>query len=130
MVKLDTRCWFDLVGVEYEHRGRGPEKFDCYGLLMEVFRRRGVVVPDVLYGSSVEEQDRILTEGAPGWRRVECAPGVGVMLKRQDGSKSHVGVMIDDDRFIHATEDHKQVVISRLSQGYARRVVGFYDYAA
>lgn len=37
----------DFVGLPYREGGRGPDAFDCYGLLVEVFRTvHGVELPD------------------------------------------------------------------------------------
>lgn len=37
----------DLVGRKYALGGRGPDAFDCWGLLMHVFRdQRGIDLPD------------------------------------------------------------------------------------
>lgn len=37
----------DFVGIPYREGGRGPDAYDCYGLIMAVFRAaRGVELPD------------------------------------------------------------------------------------
>jgi len=36
----------DLIGRPYVHGARGPEAFDCWGVCAEVYRRRGVELPD------------------------------------------------------------------------------------
>lgn len=130
MGRLDPIFWREFVGLSFKFRGRGPDSYDCYGLLMAVYAKRGIIIPDVLYGSSTEEvNDALVAHGnIKGWHPAECAPGIGVMFRRISGAASHVGVMIDDDEFIHATEDLGQVALSRLSRGYSKRVIGFYDY--
>ena len=37
----------DLIGKPYEGGGRGPDSYDCYGLVVEVESRMGRRVPDV-----------------------------------------------------------------------------------
>ena len=37
----------DLLGKEFEFGARGPDKFDCWGLCLEVGKRAGVDLPRV-----------------------------------------------------------------------------------
>ena len=45
MLKYD-----DLIGIPYVDYGRDPHKgLDCWGLAMELYRRRGIQLPDNLF---------------------------------------------------------------------------------
>ena len=37
----------DLIGLPFQDEGRGPYGYDCYGLLVEVYRRNGVILPTI-----------------------------------------------------------------------------------
>ena len=37
----------DLLGKPYKAHGRGPDRFDCYGLVIEVEKRLGRKMPDL-----------------------------------------------------------------------------------
>jgi len=41
---LDTT---DLLGKSYKAHGRGPDAYDCYGLVIEVEKRLGHTMPDL-----------------------------------------------------------------------------------
>lgn len=133
MITLDPIFWRDLVGLPYRHMARGPDAYDCFGLLVEVFRRRGITIPDAAYGDDPTAQTNALMQNIGAWREINLPPreqvaGAGVMFRR-GLSAAHVGVAIDEDRFIHASEDHGQVLIGYLSRGYDRKILGVYEYA-
>ena len=134
MNSLPDNLWSDLIGLPFKARGRGPNEYDCYGLLREIYKRRGIIVPDVLSYKDVEDPNavnQLIVEHLTkfnDWRPCSIAPGVGLLFRR--GSvPAHVGVAIDSDRFIHASEDFWQVTVGRLSRGYKFQLVGAYDYA-
>jgi hypothetical protein len=43
---LDIADVQDLIGKPYRPGARGPHEFDCWGLCAEVYRRRGIALPD------------------------------------------------------------------------------------
>lgn len=91
-MRLAEALWLDLVG-----RARG----DCWWLVAEVFQRRGVE----LVGFALERYD--------DWQEVQQpAPGDVVLFVR-DG-RSHVGIVLDEREYVHAT-DVGLVVVSRLA---------------
>ena len=128
MGRLNAELWHDLVGIPYEFRGRGPNSFDCYGIVLTIHHRMGIIIPDVVY--SINEPERFKLIGlAEGWKKTpDSKPGSVAVFRNHQGASAHCGVMIDDDDFIHATEDLHQVVVSRLSHLYSRRLVGYYEY--
>lgn len=36
----------DLLGLPFADGGRGPDSYDCWGIVREVYRRYGVTLPD------------------------------------------------------------------------------------
>lgn len=113
----------DLVGIKYKPHGRSKEEgFDCYGIVIEVLRRNGIVFPDVYYDSvkaseeTVRQFDAIVEEIEKP--EVNCI--VGIM---QSGSPRHIAVYIGEGLIIHALFDG--VVISPLRQ-YEHKIRGFY----
>lgn len=116
MSGLDPTIWRDLVGMPFRRGGRGPDEYDCFGLLVELYRRRGIEVAprDTPRGEADQASLISATLGAE-WRRIECPqPGCGLLF-RDTGLAPHVGVHLGGDRFIHATARLGQVAVERLS---------------
>lgn len=117
----------DLIGVPFQYEGRGPDTYDCYGLVMECCRRtHGVEIPDVKSPHQIEEIAAVLAGQLPSWREVEAKPGV-VAVFRVKGYGAHVGFLLGRDRFLHTWERSGGVCIERLSH-WKNRVFGFYEY--
>ncbi len=119
----------DLLGVPFKRGGRGPDAYDCYGLVMEIYRRRRQIeLPDFVTPLSQGRIATVMRENAWRWKAVEPRPEVLVFF-RIDGLASHVGYALENDRFIHVWEQSGGVVIERLRIGdWKNRIVGFYDY--
>lgn len=118
----------DLVGKPFEYGGRGPDKYDCYGLLIEMNRRNGIVIPDFFSPTKLDEISVLLGEGKQQWERVPHArPGVAVAL-RVGRHIAHVGYMVDRALMLHAWSQSNGVMLEPLSN-WDRKVEGFYRYA-
>jgi cell wall-associated NlpC family hydrolase len=95
-MKLD-----DLIGKPFKRGGRGPESYDCAGLVVEVLRRRNISlsIPDtpVIEHLQALSMARILRAR---WVDVEQPLPGCVVFFRPD----HVGVILDRWRFIHADQ--------------------------
>lgn len=121
--------WRDLLGSGFEYGGRGPT-YDCYGLAIEVWNRMGKELPNQ-YQSTDD----------PGVIHERIDGGHKKHLKRLDGPRagalvlfrivppyvSHIGVMVDDHRFIHIMSK-RSVTVDRIDNVYfGPKIVGYYD---
>lgn len=112
--------WQDLVGKAYRHGGRGPDAYDCLGLVLAVQRRAGFGVRDPLeaYRDGKAGHD-FRAEWASTWRPVD-SPRLydAVLLRLADPETGvdgwHVGVIVEPGRAIHASRNG--VVVTRLSR--------------
>ena len=109
-----VRASIDLLGATYKHGGRGPDAFDCSGLVYYAYKKAGLILP-----VTAEEQ------GSSG---VEVShdlilPGDLVVFKiKRD---FHVGIMLNEREFVHASKS-RGVVIGDLSLPYwLRNLQGF-----
>lgn len=91
----------DLIGIPYKDHGRDKSGFDCYGLAIEVERRYGYKLNDVIY------QDHSLALSAENVPTLNVtpidAPREGALIEMEFGEELHVGVCINDREFIHMT---------------------------
>ena len=122
----------DLVGMPFKPRGRGPDAYDCWGLAMEVYRRRGIGLPDFAYGDDLEIT--VLNELIRGNKRLiveidRPEPWCLVGFSLIPAYEHHIGVSLPDGRrFIHARRRHR-IIISRFNdQAWKRRIRGFYRW--
>lgn len=109
-----VRASIDLLGKTYKNGGRGPDAFDCSGLVYYIFKRAGVTLP-----ATAEDQGRIGIEV----KREAILPGDLVVFKiKRD---FHVGIMLNEQVFVHASRS-KGVAIDNLSLPYwTKSLLGF-----
>ncbi len=111
-----------FVEFPYVWGGISPEEgFDCSGLAMTVYRMNGIPLPRAL-AEQVEAGRRV----PPG--KTKKGDLVFFSMERT-GRVSHVGIMIDGDRFIHAPGRNKTIRPDSLSNPYFRvRLLGVRSY--
>lgn len=126
----------DLIGVPYLDHGRTTAGLDCWGLVLLVYARLGLTVPDVFAGQD-QRTVRERQEDQPAldwiaslfgaWRRVpQPEPGCAVAIGNVEGAAVHVGVIVEPFRMLHALRK-TGVVLSRVDHApWAEKVLGFY----
>lgn len=116
----------DLVGVPFEYGGRGPDKLDCYGLVMECARREGITLPDFGHASEQPRIMAMMTASLNQWRQIEPRHGA-IAFIRVGRYAAHVGYVFGPNHMIHAWEASGGVTIVRLAD-WKQRIVGFFEY--
>jgi cell wall-associated NlpC family hydrolase len=107
------------VGTPYVYGGSEPsEGLDCSGLTQYAHAAAGVRIP------------RVSTAQRAAARPVRRTPAPGDLVFFKTGpSQYHVGVMVDGDRFVHASTSKRRVRLSALSKDYWRaRYLGAGSY--
>ncbi len=121
----------DLIGKEFEFGGRGPDRFDCYGLAMEIYERLGKKLPEVEeLQDNYEDIGEMVTEKRPEFQRLNrLEPFCLVSFIGVPPYVNHIGIVLEDcKRFIHILRK-SHVVIERLDHDYwKRRIEGYYKW--
>lgn len=107
-----------LRDIRYRRGGRAPSTgFDCSGFVQYVFAHAlGIDLPD----DSVSQ-----SEAGIRVARNELKTGDLVFFHTRGKGVSHVGIYLDNGRFIHSPSTGKRVRVDELSDRYwARRYVG------
>ncbi len=90
----------DLIGLPFERGARGPDAYDCWGLVLELRRQLGLPVPhDYATGELTRDQAHALfaAESWNGWHRVPISEGAIVLAS----CTAHAGVLLAG-RIVHA----------------------------
>lgn len=126
-MKVDYR---DLLGKDFEYGGRGPDTFDCFGIVKELARRTGVDLPE--YGSCVafKDIDGRLRHGIEN----HCVkleypkPFCYVTFRIHPRYTSHIGFVLEDCRtFVHIMKGMR-VGVERLDiDPWKKRISGFWE---
>lgn len=108
------------IGTVYCSGGVTRDCFDCSGFVTSCFLSIGIPLP---------RTSREIANIGVEIRREELQPGDVVAFRTSGRDINHVGIMIDAERFIHAST-RKGVIVSALSEKYwnasyvsARRIV-------
>lgn len=109
------------VGKPYGWGGTGPERFDCSGLALYVYRQLGIALPRV---SSDQASVGVHVE------RQELKPGDLVFFSLRSAI-DHVGIFLGNNQFVHAPRRREPVRVDTLDDAWwnrayrgARRVFG------
>lgn len=129
--KIPVTVYIDLLGKDFKYGGRGPDKFDCYGLAIEIYKRLGIELPEYESFADPEQIDLGMNDGRRNYLQEIPKPEVGcmVMFSIRPPYVSHMGIMLDSNKFIHIM--HKsQVSVERTdSLLWANKLAGFYRYS-
>ncbi|ESQ15403.1 MAG: hypothetical protein N838_08745 [Thiohalocapsa sp. PB-PSB1] len=96
------------VGTPYVYSGATPgQALDCSALTQYAYSAAGISIP------------RVSTAQKASARPVEQQPEPGDLVFFKTGpNQYHVGMMVDHDRFVHASTSKKRVRLSHLEQHY------------
>ncbi len=122
----------DYIGCAFKSGGRGPDTFDCWGLVHKLFERYGHPIPD--YNISVAAAQAIDLEverqtATPVWKKL-TAPQIPcvVVIQCHPVYVQHFGFMFTADKFVHVLVDKFVCVDSISSPLWEKRIRGFYQY--
>lgn len=102
----------EQIGSPYFFGGRGPDAFDCSGLVHFAHRRAlGVEVP-----RTAREQFARAQPVSPR----SLLPGDLVFFQPPPGKDLHVGIYVQDDLFVHAPSSGRRVSYASLGDAYWR----------
>jgi len=108
----------DLIGIPYIKNGKDINGFDCFGLVQEIYRRLGFVIPNLDYNDPDDvqfidtlannEKDKLTKQIS------KPEPYCFVLLMTVGTYVTHIGVVLEDCKsFIHTTKK-KNVCVEKL----------------
>ncbi len=126
----------DLLGVPFDSNGKDPKvSLNCWGLVMEVMRRHGHIVPDYNIPAELTAQIMLAyTEDKNQWQR-EPGPAEGIVVAlaidpHMPGYVQHFGVCLGKSLFIHTLEKTNVIVTKFEHRYFAPKIKGFHRWIA
>lgn len=122
------------IGLPFLEKGRGPDGYDCWGLVREVLAAEFGVdgLPDYVNAYS-RTTDKLSVSGAVqaglsrGWRKAaEPKPGTLVIL-RIAGRPWHCAIAVNKDWFMHILFGANACLERFDSMVWSDRIEGFYE---
>ncbi len=112
-----VRTALRYLGYPYVMGGESPSGFDCSGFVQYVMAQNGIRVS--------RTSRTLFLDGTPV-SRGQLRPGDVVFFRNTyRRGISHVGIYVNDNKFIHAADRRRDVTVSRLDQGhYASHYAG------
>lgn len=108
------------LSCQWESMGRGPQRFDCWGLVRHVLAEEfGVQLPSYSYGD--DPSDAVM-EGVKDFDAVEVPRAGDLALF---SNPLHIGIMLCTDSMLHISSK-RGVCVERLSAYRTKRVEGFF----
>ncbi|MGH8507302.1 MAG: C40 family peptidase [Gammaproteobacteria bacterium] len=103
-----------LIGVAYRYGGDSPEEgFDCSGFVRYVYARHGIVLP---------RDSASMAAALPQVPLAARLPGDLLFFQMAGRRYSHVGIVMGQDKFVHAPSTRTGTVrVSDLRRDYWRR---------
>lgn len=114
-----------FLGLPYTWGGRSSFGYDCSGFVQMLYRQMGVALPR-------DARQQIQWEGFMHGTRAQLKPGDLLFFGADASRIQHVGMALDNQRFIHATvtENAPYLRISDWSDSTWREEGGRYAYHA
>ena len=112
--------YLDLLGRPYKLHGRGPDEYDCYGLCMEVLKRRGIALPQEIYLDTHESwAETVAHAKVTDFVRLEKPrPFCIVTFIVAPPLVTHIGVVLEDCRKFINTRNKVNVCIEKLNHPF------------
>ena len=121
----------DLIGVPFKDGGRDYHTgLDCYGLVMEVYRRMGIELPEY-YAPAMDSEavNAQFKDGIHQWERVDGnVPMSMIAIKFNSSVVNHTGVYLGNCLFLHTRERIGCNVDRVDSPAWRRCIEGYYIY--
>ncbi len=126
---LNEDLYNDLMGKPFLLGSRGPDKYDCWGICLEVGKRVGINYPEDFTPCESEQQDAaIKNKRDMDFDKIEIPePYCIVTFKITPPFVDHCGIVLSDCKYFLHIMTGRSVSVNRLDHKIlSRRIDGFY----
>lgn len=128
----------DLMARPFVYGGRTPDGLDCWGLVLELYAREGIVIPDIFvddpehWGRDGDgEIGKFIQDSFKDWLLIDpraIDEGDVLCFSRFGKAPDHAGVAINNRMFVQALEGSGVCLADRLRSPYPDYYRGAYRY--
>lgn len=121
----------DWIGIPYEELGRGPNSYDCLGLVLAIYRSRfGVDLPDPECSLTEAVRKQTANSMRPLFQRTDDPKEGDLAIFHVRSQLLHVGFVLDRRDMIHTASDKAASLIECWNgTRYGGKLEGVYRYA-
>lgn len=121
--------------VKFKNKGRSYSGWDCYGLIFSCYRdvlhtEIPSFVDDYVDAGDSKASRRVINDivifQKRNWEKIKNPKPFDVVLFRFGESQTHVGLVIDEKRFIHCEKKINTVVETLDCMKWKKRIEGVY----
>ena len=121
------------IGIPYLENGRSEAGLDCWGLARLFYKNEfGIDLPsysEEYMGSYDPKVVAAITTYKNDWTKT-TSPKLGdLCLFKILGEPTHVGIYLENSKFLHARDGHSSVIESLKRINWTNRLEGFYTYS-
>ena len=108
------------IGLEWESGGRGPEKFDCWGLVLHILKNEyGVLINEKEYNIDAYDTKSVSRAyehaiNCHNWQKVETPRDGDVVALSKNKRIHHAGIYVQNG-CLHAM-DHNNVIFNPINR--------------
>lgn len=128
----------DLIGKPYREYGElDDNKYDCWDLVREVYKRVGITLPEYIISEyNLENINGKIESARPMWERLDTSKPLpvpcAILIHPSFDMCTHVGVYLGiingSPKFIHSNVKRGVCIESLDSMIWKRLIEGFYSY--
>jgi hypothetical protein len=126
---MDTKNYIDIP---FKPKGRGLDGLDCWGLVRLIYKDQyNIVLPSFSEEYDWDDNSRIqelVAQYKEGWEQLDIPQPGNIVLFRILGEETHVGVVLENQQFIHTRPGSNCVIDSLTSIKWKNRIIGYYKY--
>lgn len=118
----------EYIGLPFKQHGRGPEAYDCYGLVRLIYLRElGISLPDYEYGDKDQWHQLWEEANQPRWMRVREPETLDVVLLVAQRNP-HIGLYLKGRKLLHVPEHGESCIDLLDSPRWRSRIEGYYRH--
>lgn len=129
-----SNSWIQrYIGIPYEIHGHSAKGVDCWGLVHYVYKQElGILLPD-FKGEYSDQTDKesitgLYMDERMHWHKVQNPEPLDCVMFNIFGRPVHIGVIVDEEYFIHAPESSTTRLERYADRVWTRRIEGFYRH--